>query len=194
MSKDNKKASKKHPPTIKKQASKKKPAATKRKTTEEMTGQAKKTKSFSVTPTIQLKKGAKSDRITKRGSATTEAPKSKKGCTCQNRQLDTDMFTQLNIVKSWFTRKYIAENYVPCECFNCGKMWVDKVREDDPPKTTAVGVKTRIMCCKEAQHCENECQHAYCGECYDKLCCDHEGNTGKSEPTIKTVTGRRSRA
>ena len=97
-------------------------------------------------PPVQLKKGAKSDRITKRGSTTTEAAKSKSGCTCYSRQLDSDMFTQLNIVKSWFTRKYISENYLPCECFKCGVFWVDKIMDGDPDKATAVRVNTRIIC------------------------------------------------
>ena len=133
--------------------------------------------------------------VTKRAkpSTTTEAPRSKNSCSCATGHLNTNMFTELNVVVTCFSRKYIEQNYTPCTCFKCGVMWVDKVLPTDPPLTMAITTKTRIVCCVDAVVCKNECQRAYCGKCYDELLCDHKGVPGKDEPTILTMSSRRSR-
>ena len=142
---------------------------------------------------VNLKKGAKTDRITGHGSTTTEAPKSKKECVCASRHLDTNMFIKLDIIVGWYKRKYLEENNVPCECFNCGTMWVDKVLPGDSPKTVTISTKTEIMCCHEAINPKNGCQRCYCGQCYEKLLRDHEGNDKKDRPTIISAKPKRSR-
>lgn len=148
--------------------------------------------------TLKLKKGAKTDRITGHGSTTTEPPKSMKDCTCRSRsrsrsrRLDTNMFIKLNIVRSCFSRKYLQDNCVPCECYKCGTMWVNELLPSDPPNTVLIKANTEIMCCHEAKDSRKGCQRAYCEECYLSLLCDHEGNDEKDEPTILTVKGRRS--
>ena len=142
---------------------------------------------------VNLKKGAKTDRITGHGSTTTEAPKSNKECVCASRHLDTNMFIKLDIIVGWYKRKYIKENSIPSECFNCGTMWVDKVLPGDSPKTVTISTKTEIMCCHEAKNPHNGCQRCYCGQCYEKLLHDHEGNDKKEKPTIITAKPKRSR-
>ena len=146
-----------------------------------------------ITPSQSEETSARQVSKRAKPSTTTEAPKSKSSCVCATGHLDTTMFTELNVVVTCFSRRYIERNYVPCMCFKCGVMWVDKVLPDDPPKTTNITTKTRVVCCVDAVNCRNECQRAYCGKCYDALQCDHVGVAGKKEPTIKPVYGRRSR-
>ena len=150
-----------------------------KKTTKKATGKTTKKVTAKVTTRVTPKKP----------STTTEPAKSKNECICAVDQLDTTMFTQLNIVKSMFSRKYIQDNFVPNHCNNRNVSWVLDVEEGDPPGTTKITNKTVIMSCINAINCNNECQRAYCYDCYTNL----QGDQNGKGPTIRTISGRRAR-